>query len=166
MECTGERADLECIPSGKSVLRWWFIASRDKAYHSLKIQEVLFFTAAYTPVVLMAKLSLFILYLRLFGQSNGTRILAWTGIVACTIFYTFGMIFPLATCGPRSGESRLVAFASDRCAMEKTYGYVTTAFNVFSDFYLVLIPIPVVKNLNMSTDKKLRVCSVFMLGFL
>lgn len=114
----------------------------------------------------MAKLSLFILYLRLFGASRSTKILAWVGIVCCSIFYTFGMIFPLATCGPRRGETRLVAFLSERCEMEKTYGYVTTAFNVISDFYLVIIPIPVVVGLNMSAEKKLRVCSVFMLGFL
>lgn len=114
----------------------------------------------------MAKLSLFILYLRLFAMSRNTKILSWIGIVVCSIFYTFGLIFPLATCSPWPGESRIVAFASDRCAMEKQYGYVTTAFNVFSDFYLVVIPIPVVRSLNMSRDKKIRVCSIFALGIL
>ncbi|KAF7512410.1 hypothetical protein GJ744_001345 [Endocarpon pusillum] len=50
--------------------------------------------------------------------------------------------------------------------MEKTYGYVTTAFNVLSDFYLVILPIPVVLSLHMSAQKKIRVISIFMLGFL
>lgn len=50
--------------------------------------------------------------------------------------------------------------------MEKTYGYVTSAFNVVSDFYLVVIPIPVVIHLDMSMEKKIRVCSIFMLGIL
>jgi hypothetical protein len=114
----------------------------------------------------MAKLSLFILYLRLFAVSKSTKILAWIGIVTCSSFHTFGMVFPLATCSPRSGESHLVAFVSERCAIGKTHGYVTAVVNVLSDFYLVIIPIPVVKDLNLSKGKRIRICSVFMLGIL
>lgn len=43
----------------------------------------------------MAKLSLFILYLHLFGSNKRTRILAWIGIVSCIIVYTFVPVFIL-----------------------------------------------------------------------
>lgn len=76
------------------------------------------------------------------------------------------MIFPLVSCGPWPGETRLVGLASTRCVRVITFGYVTTAFNILSDLYLVIIPIPVVIHLNMSKAKKIRVCSMFMLGIL
>jgi hypothetical protein len=126
----------------------------------------LFATGFYTPVVLMAKLSLFILYLRLFERSRLTKILSWAGIVVCSIFYTFGMIFPLVSCGPWPGETRLVGMASERCLRVITFGYIVTAFNILSDIYLVAIPIPVVIHLNMSRARKFRVCFIFMLGIL
>lgn len=114
----------------------------------------------------MAKLSILILYLRLFERSKGTKILTWIGIVACSIFYTFGMLFAGISCSPWPGESRLVGLGSERCARVIIYGYITTAFNILSDIYLVIIPIPAVKKLNMSKQKKIRVCAIFMLGIL
>ncbi len=114
----------------------------------------------------MAKLSLFILYLRLFGQSKRTKIFTWIGIVICTLYYTVATIYLMTVCSPWHGETRVVAWASSRCARSENLLYVTSAFNVISDFYLVVIPIPVVMHLHMSTEKKIRVCSIFMLGFL
>jgi hypothetical protein len=114
----------------------------------------------------MANLLLFILYLRLFGQSNSTRMLVWVGILSCTIFYTLIFVFVLATCSPRQGETPIVADASERCAKLSSQWHSLAAFNLLSDVYLVIIPIPVVMKLQMSTDKKIRVCSVFMTGIL
>ncbi|ERF69952.1 hypothetical protein EPUS_05496 [Endocarpon pusillum Z07020] len=130
------------------------------------LQMTLFNAASYPLIVLMAKLSILILYLRLFERNKGTKILTWIGILACSIFYTFGMLFALISCSPWPGETRLVGLASERCVRVIIYGYVTTAFNVLSDFYLVIIPIPAIIKLNMTTEKKIRVSAIFMLGIL
>lgn len=84
----------------------------------------------------------------------------------CAVFYTFGSVFVLIICSPWGGETRLVATVTERCAMIETCGYLVTSFNILSDIYLVVIPIPVVMKLQMSTERKLRVCSIFMLGIL
>ena len=128
--------------------------------------EALYLATAYPPTVLFAKLSLFILYLRLFSLSRSTRVMSWIGIVACLIFYLFGGIFSLVICSPWHNETRFEALASKRCAMVFRYGYATIAFNAISDFYIMFIPIPVVRKLNMSTTKKIQVLSIFSLGFL
>jgi hypothetical protein len=114
----------------------------------------------------MAKLSIFVLYLRLFGSNRRTRIFALVGIVLCIIFYTLGTVFAFATCVPRSGESLLMASMSERCHMSMATVFLTSAVNVVSDIYLVLVPIPLVMNLQMPREKKIRICSVFMLGIL
>jgi hypothetical protein len=114
----------------------------------------------------MAKLSIFILYLRLFGSDTRTRILAWVGIAFCIIFYAFGTIFALAICVPRIGESLLASSLSKKCGLSMVTIYLTSAVNVLSDIYLVVVPIPVVVNLRISMEKKIRICSLFMLGIL
>lgn len=114
----------------------------------------------------MAKLSLFILYLRLFDQDKRTRILTWIGIVSCTAYYIFELVFTLVLCSPWPGENHTAPYVSGRCTLARVYGNGITLLNVISDIYLVVIPIPVVRHLQMSREKKIRVCSVFMLGIL
>ena len=116
--------------------------------------------------MLMAKLSLFILYLRLFEQDKKTRILAWIGIVFCTMYYIFELVYALVRCSPWPGENHTAPYVSGRCTLMRIYGNGISLLNVISDIYLVVIPIPVVKRLHMSWKKKTRVWSVFMLGIL
>jgi len=114
----------------------------------------------------MAKLSLFLLYLRLFSVNKTTRYLIYFGIVTTSLFYFASMLVPIIACSPRNGESRMVALGSARCAQDKQVGYVTTVFNVLSDFYLLIIPITIVSKLQMPTRRKIGVISLFMFGFL
>lgn len=114
----------------------------------------------------MAKASIFLLYLRLFGPNKRTRYLIYFGLIFTTLFYTASTLLPIIACSPWKGETRLQSMASARCATDKTLGYVMTVINVISDLYLLALPVPVVWNLQMSTHKKVSVCAVFMLGFL
>jgi len=114
----------------------------------------------------MAKLSLFLLYLRLFSVNKTTRYFIYFGIIATSLFYLASMLFSIIACSPWSGESRLAALSSARCAQDKRLGYVMTVFNVCSDFYLLVIPINIVSKLQMPRRKKIGVISLFMLGSL
>lgn len=114
----------------------------------------------------MAKLSIFLLYFRLFSPNPRTRGFIYFGIAFTGIFYTFASLFPIIACSPRKGETRLASLASARCAQDKILGYVMTVFNVVSDFYLLIIPMPVVWNLQMPTRKKVEVSAVFLVGIL
>ena len=116
--------------------------------------------------MLLAKLSLFLLYLRLFRLSQGTRIATWIGIVSCTIYYLFGGVFTLTMCSPWPGETYYVPALGKRCRLVEGYAYSTICFNALSDIYLVIIPLPVILELQFSTKKKIRICCIFMLGIL
>lgn len=127
-------------------------------------QEILFFTVQYAPTIFFTKLSLFLLYLRLFFVNRTTRYLVYVGIISTGLFYTIAMIFPIIACSPYRGESRLDALNSKRCSKNKVLSYVVTVFNVISDLYLLSIPIPVVWRLQMATRTKIGVSAVFTLG--
>jgi hypothetical protein len=75
-------------------------------------------------------------------------------------------VFVLSMCSPRQEETFIIADASERCLMLSSQWYSLAAFNVLSDVYLVIIPIPVVMKLQLSTEKKIRVCAIFMTGIL
>jgi hypothetical protein len=55
---------------------------------------------------------------------------------------------------------------SKKCAPSMVTNYMTSAVSVTSDIYLVVIPIPVVMSLHIPMEKKIRICSLFMLGVL
>ena len=125
-----------------------------------------FFGAAYPRVILMAKLSLLLLYLRLFSGHRKTRYLVWVGMVCCCLMYTVASIFQVVLCSPWPGETRTQGLASSRCARTKVSSIMTTAFNAMFDFHLPVIPISVVWHLQTPRKKRIAVCSVFMFGFL
>lgn len=114
----------------------------------------------------MIKLSIFLLYLRIFTLEQRTRIVIYCGIALTSIFYTFSTLFPIIVCSPRKGETRFVSQFSSRCAQENTLGYIMTAFNVISDHYILVIPMPIVWKLQLPTRKKVEVSAVFLIGIL
>lgn len=129
-------------------------------------QEILFLQSAYAPIIFMVKLSLFLLYLRIFPLSHRVRGFVYFGIASTGVFYTFATLFPIIICSPRRGETRFVSQFSARCARDNTLGYIMTVFNVVSDHYVLAIPMPVVWKLQMPTRKKIEISAVFLIGIL
>ena len=119
----------------------------------------------YGPTVFFAKLSLFSLYLRLFHPAYRTRILIHFGILITFLSYTAITVAEGVLCIPRSGES-WVEVAFTRCLKDVYVGFVLGLFNVVSNFYILILPIPVIWQLQMPTRKKIGVCAIFMTGIL
>lgn len=82
------------------------------------------------------------------------------------LFYTVCLLIEVIDCTPRPGETWITAQGSKRCGKESTLGYVMAAFNVFSDFFLLAIPVPVVWKLQLALRRKVGISLVFMTGFL
>ena len=95
----------------------------------------------YGPTVFFAKLSLFILYLKLFSPDQRTRLLIYLGIITCFSCYMATAISMMALCIPRSGNSWLGAMLSPRCTNVMAMTYVQGVFNIVSDFYILLLPV-------------------------
>ena len=133
---------------------------------TLRQEDTLVVEMVYGPAVFFAKLSLFLLYLRLFNPNQWTRVLIYFGILTTFVFYTATTVAFGALCIPRSGENWIESNFSPRCGKSIVMTYVQGTFNVVSDFYILVLPIPVVWQLQMPLRKKVGVCAIFMTGIL
>ena len=132
----------------------------------MMFQEIDFANAFYGFFILGAKMSLFILLLRIFSRLTWLRNLVFFGIifnflytVAC--FLTFAIL-----CFPARGQSWTLNLQTPKCLRSVQLGFTQGAINIACDFYLLLIPLPAVLTLQIPTRKKLGIVSIFTTGLM
>ena len=115
----------------------------------------------------LVKLSLFLLYLRVFTLVRHIRILIFIGIAFHLVLYTTCFVLAFVFCYPRGGQSFLISFTAPSCASDAArLGIAQSVANIIGDFYLLLLPVPVIWKLQLSLQKKIGVTAIFMTGFL
>lgn len=67
---------------------------------------------------------------------------------------------------PRKGESWALALLSSRCRDTIAMAYVQGIFNIDSELYVLVLPLPVLWKLQLPLRKKVGVSAVFMTGLL
>jgi hypothetical protein len=96
------------------------------------------------------------------------RIAVYLGIAVSGIVYFAYMISFLTLCAPSPGKSSqieyLMALDSPGCIVMDWVGVGLGVFNVITDFYMLVLPMFAIWQLNMSRGKKLGVSSVFLTG--
>lgn len=104
------------------------------------------------------KLSLLLLYYRLFAPDRVTKYLIVFGIFYCFILYTSYLLLSFLLC-----QSQI----ESACKHQWTLFFLTTSgLNVFGDFYLLLVPLAAVAKLRLPFREKLGVAAVFFTGLL
>lgn len=135
-----------------------------------KIQSSLATINLYAASAFFVKLSLFLLYLRLFKPNKVTRWLIYLGILVCGIFYSASIISNCVFCIPHPGEgSDTFAWTmrAQKCSAPSQHlAVVQAVFSTLSDLYLVIIPIGSVFQLHLPGHKKLGVSAIFMVGIM
>lgn len=104
------------------------------------------------------KLSLLLLYYRIFAPDRVTKYLIFFGIFYCFILYTSFLLLTFLLC-----QSLLAISCQHRWDM---FLLTTSGLNVASDAYLLIIPLAAVAKLHMPTKQKLEVSAVFFAGML
>ena len=104
----------------------------------------------YAPTFLSLKMSLLLLYFRVFAPNKVTRYLIYFGIIFCFLAYTSLMFLDIFT-------DVVVSITSN-----KALG----AVNLFSDIYILCVPIAAVSKLQLSMKKTLGIVFIFMTGFM
>jgi hypothetical protein len=123
--------------------------------------------ALYPAVLLLTKLSILFLVLRIFWTVNAARWLVWTGIAVNTIFYFITFVLTLVWCAPPPGGDPILYGAKPSCQTDvHRMTVVQSGFNIGSDIYLLMIPIPLVARLKMNRARKFRASIVFVFGLL
>ena len=100
--------------------------------------------------MLCLKLSLLLLYLRIFAPDKVTRYLIYFGMTICIVAYTVLMFL------------NIFSNVDTVIAANKSLG----AVNFSSDVYILCVPITAISKLQLSMKKKIGVMFVFMTGFM
>ena len=129
-------------------------------------QRIVFTITIYVPTIFFTKLSLFLLYLRVFSPDRRTRYLIYFGIAFTTVFYSVILIYILVVFIPPSRSSWFEAWRISTTQSFKNVTYVQSAVNTISDFYLLGLPMPIVWKLQMPRRKKIGVSAIFLMGTL
>lgn len=121
----------------------------------------------YGPSIWLIKLSLFLLLLEIFGSLRWLRLLVYGGILVTGMIHFSIMVAIAAVCAPRHGYTKLdylSAMSAPKCARNDYLNTWPGLFNIISDFYLLIIPLPAVWGLQLPTSKKVGISALFLTG--
>lgn len=110
-----------------------------------------------------AKVSILLLYLRVFSVKKILRYLIWSVIILQAIGYAS---FVGVTVALEVECIALTALTKSLCVKNFILTYAQTSFSVFTDFYILLLPLKAVIGLQMSSRRKVGVLIVFITGLL
>ncbi|KAL9018279.1 MAG: hypothetical protein Q9185_004382 [Variospora sp. 1 TL-2023] len=114
--------------------------------------------ALWGPTMFFTKLSLLLLYHRIFAPDRLTKYLVYLGVFYCSVLYTSFLLLTFLLC-----QTPLQAACKHRVNL---FILISSGLNVFADIYLLIIPIAAVAKLHMPLRQKLGVSAVFLTGML
>lgn len=117
-----------------------------------------------TPALGFTKCSLFIQYYLLFRPLRWVRITVWIGVTLCAAFYIPISIAAFILNSPWPGETFFEGVLSWHYLKFAKFSIPTGVIGSLADWYLLILPIPAVLKLKMSTPKKIGLLIVFMTG--
>ncbi|KAI0116200.1 hypothetical protein F4776DRAFT_666522 [Hypoxylon sp. NC0597] len=117
---------------------------------------------SYFPLILSIKLCILLGYLRIFKVDRVTKWGIWVGVTVCSLFYIITFFIDLFRCKPI--EAAWNPTIKGTCFSYAAFPWATGIFNVISDFYILLLPLPPILRMNMPLARRLRIASIFGLG--
>lgn len=117
----------------------------------------------YVIVLVLTKISILILYLRIFPQ----RIFQYAAIASIIVIGLHGIIFAFITafqCVPV--YSNWDQSITGKCLSQNAIVLVGAASSIVQDLLVLALPIPVIKSLNLKTGKRATLIIMFSIGSL
>ena len=134
------------------------------------MQKTLALLTFFSAAAFFIRLSLFLLYLRLFKPNRYTCWLVYGGIIACGLCYSVSIIGNIVIMMPTPGQSNDdMAWLLREFKIEGKSWAISIFLSVFgllSEIFLLVIPLQMIFQLHFSLGRKIGVSSVFMIGFL
>lgn len=131
------------------------------------LQFLLVYTLLYGPTMFFIKASMLLLYRRVFSPDRRMKTLIYTGIGYLLVTNGVSTILFGALCAPRNGESYLIRYTSRQCVNNvNNLSIANGVCNLVADIYLLVLPLPVIWKLHLSSKKKYALIGLFMTGFL
>lgn len=121
-------------------------------------------TIIFPLAVLFSKISILLLFLRLFKIDRSLRINVYVGLMAMALFHTamigVGIGTVIKCVGLSANTSTFCNDASGSIQLSQS------AFNIVTDFWMLLLPMPLVKKLQLRQARKIGLYFVFGAGLL
>ncbi|KAK6853608.1 hypothetical protein PG995_010420 [Apiospora arundinis] len=117
----------------------------------------------------LVKVAFLFFYLRLFGPMRRVRIMIWAGLAVVVAFGIAYMIVEIVTCVPWPSEhdgwldlsyQTRCMYVAPRLLLGGCY------FGVFTDFYILLIPLGQIKDLGLPKKRKIGISFIFLTGLI
>jgi hypothetical protein len=121
----------------------------------------------YTTSALFLKLSLFLLYIRIFHRAVNPLLhgFIYCGIAGVVLFYTVYLAAFLGVALPRGSETELLASIRSKQPRDRLILFQAVGSAV-TDFYAWMLPIPMLWQLQMPARRKAGLCALFLSGLL
>ena len=117
------------------------------------------------PAQFFTKVSLLLLYLRLFSPSLGARRALYCATAFAFCLYWINIPVNSYYCTPRPGKPWTLS-ENEGCAKTILLAPIQGTLNVLLDIFILVAPISVIARLKMSRKRKFGVLAVFMTGTL
>jgi hypothetical protein len=136
---------------------WWFNDKYWKMRFAENTIQILAFPAT--------RIVFFLLYIRVFGQNNKAfRWACYGGIIAYSISYLLFVPLNAVYCAPSAGKAWADLGTLQKCQSLEPFAFFLGACNIVGDLYIIVLPLPMIARLHMTTQKKIGVMAIFLTG--
>ena len=118
----------------------------------------------YGPVMFLIKLSILLLYLRIFRLDRWTTIISYIILWVNLAFYGAGALGEVFQCAPI--EKFWYPLLPGHCVNQKAVQFASSGINLVSDIAILLLPMFVVRTLQTTRKKKIGLFAIFGFGVL
>ena len=118
----------------------------------------------YSVTILFAKLSILLLYLRVFSPARRVRIAIIVVILANVTFYVIAMFVEIFQCRPR--KKIWYPWIEGKCIHQIAAQITAAVWNTVSDFVILIVPLNTVRALNIKKAAKIGTIAIFATGLL
>ena len=119
-------------------------------------------------MIFLVRLSILLQYLRIFAPTRKGNMFIFVGVHICIwsnlIFYFVQTVFEIALCNPR--KKIWNPLITGHCFSQEASMKASAVFNVFSDFAILILPMPCVWRLHLPLKKKIFMTMIFAAGLL
>lgn len=125
-------------------------------------------TVLFSPVFFFSKAAIFLLYRQLFAIRRRTRLAINLGLVIVLLVYLSNIPLAAVYAAPRAGHSwdSLLLSLKTNSHPFALAGTVQSAVGTVMDFYIFLLPLPILSRLQMPLEQRLQLVGAFSTALL
>lgn len=116
----------------------------------------------YLALAAVIRLALILFFERIFFPNPKFKVYTRIGIFSCVIFYIALLFRSIFQCSPL--QKVWDPLLPGHCISQAVGSYTTGIFNIISDLYILILPMPCIWALNLDIGRKLRIMAVFSVG--